>query len=105
MNDLIQLVPIVLGGIGALAFITSIIIQVIKALPVFDKLPTDLLVFCVSIIITVALYLGWSDYAGHIVSWYEIAAIIIGGIVVAYIAMFGWERFYELWQRFQNKKK
>lgn len=103
MNELISAVPILLGVVGVLAFITSIIIGVIKGLPGLNKIPTDILVFVVAIIATLITVFAYTDYIAHTVVWYEVVGAIVGGLVVAFIAMFGWEKFYELWDRFRNK--
>ena len=51
--DIIQSVianmTIILAIIGALAFVVSVVTQVIKGVGVFSKIPTDILVFVLSI--------------------------------------------------------
>ena len=51
--DIIQAVianmTIILAIIGALAFVVSVVTQVIKGVGVFSKVPTDILVFVLSI--------------------------------------------------------
>ena len=62
--DIIQSVianmTIILAIIGALAFVVSVVTQVIKGVGVFSKIPTDILVFVLSIGITVAAFVACS---------------------------------------------
>ena len=45
MQVLIANMTIILAIVGALAFVVSVITQVIKGIGVFNKVPTDIMVF------------------------------------------------------------
>lgn len=107
--DIIQSVianmTIILAIIGALAFVVSVVTQVIKGVGVCSKIPTDILVFVLSIGITVAAFVAYMQYIQTSILWYMILAAIIAGFIVAFVAMYGWEKLSELWKRFGKDVK
>ena len=90
--------------IGILAFLVSVITQVFKGVSVLSKVPTDILVFVLSIGLTVIAFVAYIQYIHQIIVWYMIVAAIIAGFIVAFVAMYGWEKFSELWKRFNKKE-
>lgn len=100
LQTVIANMTIILAIIGALAFIVSVVIQVIKGVGVFSKVPTDILVFVLSIGITVAAFVAYMQYIQTTILWYMILAAVIAGFIVAFVAMYGWEKLSELWKRF-----
>jgi hypothetical protein len=105
MQTLIANMTIILAVIGALAFIVSVITQVIKGIGIFNKVPTDILVFVLSIGITVIAFIAYMQYIQMAILWYMILASVIAGFVVAFVAMYGWEKLSELWKRFGKDVK
>ena len=89
--------------IGAVAFMVSIITQVFKGVGVLSKVPTDILVFVLSIGLTVIAFVAYMQYIHQIIVWYMIIAAIMAGFIVAFVAMYGWEKFSELWKRFNKE--
>lgn len=102
MNNFAQFFTIGLLTIGILAFLVSIVVEVLKG--VFNRLPTDILVFLLSIIFTLIAYFAAIGYYKHVIVWYEVVGIIIGGFLVAFVAMYGWSKFSELYFRFKAPK-
>ena len=92
----------ILEVIGALAFIVSVITQVFKGVGVLAKIPTDILVLVLSIGITVTAFVAYMQYIQQTIIWYMILAAILAGFLVAFVAMYGWEKFAELWSRFKK---
>ena len=92
-----------LAVVGALAFIVSIITQVFKGVSVLSKVPTDILVFVLSIGLTVIAFVAYMQYIQQAIVWYMIIAAIMAGFIVAFVAMYGWEKFSELWKRFNKE--
>lgn len=92
----------ILAVIGALAFIVSVITQVFKGVGVLSKIPTDILVLALSIGITVTAFVAYMQYIQQTIIWYMILAAILAGFLVAFVAMYGWEKFAELWSRFKK---
>lgn len=100
LETLTSNIMIILAVIGAIAFIVSVITQVIKGVGVFAKIPTDGLVLVLSIGITVAAFEAYMQYLHMTILWYMVLAAIMAGFVVAFVAMYGWEKLSELWKRF-----
>ena len=95
----------ILAVIGALAFMVSVITQVFKGVGALSKIPTDILVFVLSIGITVVAFVAYMQYIHMTILWYMILAAIMAGFIVAFIAMYGWEKLSELWKRFGDTDK
>ena len=100
LETLTSNIMIILAVIGAIAFIVSVITQVIKGVGVFAKIPTDGLVLVLSIGITVAAFVAYMQYLHMTILWYMVLAAIMAGFVVAFVAMYGWEKLSGLWKRF-----
>lgn len=100
MELLLTNMTILLGVIGLLAFTVSIIVQVFKGVSFLKKIPTDILVFVLSIGLTVTAFVAYMQYIQQTILWYMILAAILAGLLVAFVAMYGWEKVSELWKRF-----
>ena len=100
MELLLTNMTILLGVIGLLAFTVSIIVQVFKGISFLKKIPTDILVFILSIGLTVTAFVAYMQYIQQTILWYMILAAILAGLLVAFVAMYGWEKVSELWKRF-----
>lgn len=100
MEVLITNMTLLLGVIGILAFTVSIVVQVFKGVSVLKKIPTDILAFVLSIGLTVTAFVAYMQYVQQTILWYMIIASILAGLLVAFVAMYGWEKVSELWKRF-----
>jgi lysylphosphatidylglycerol synthetase-like protein (DUF2156 family) len=105
IQTLIANMTLILAIIGAIAFLVSVITQVIKNISIFNKVPTDIIVFVLSIGITVTAFIAYMQYIQMTILWYMILAAIMAGFVVAFISMYGWEKLSELWKRFGKDVK
>ena len=103
MEFAITSITSLLAVVGALAFMVSIITQVFKGVGVLSKVPTDILVFVLSIGLTVIAFVAYMQYIQMAILWYMVVAAIMAGFIVAFVAMFGWEKFYGLWKRFKKE--
>ena len=103
MEFAITSITSLLAVVGALAFMVSIITQVFKGVGVLSKVPTDILVFVLSIGLTVIAFVAYMQYIQMAIVWYMVIAAIMAGFIVAFVAMYGWEKFSELWQRFNKQ--
>ena len=85
-----------------LGFVTAVtmIVEVVKRL--IPKVPTDLVVFIISIAITVVALFIYAEIMEITVMWYYAVGAVVLGIAVAYAAMFGWDKFTTLWSRLKN---
>lgn len=105
MELLIQNMTLILAIIGALAFMVSVITQVFKGVGVLSKIPTDILVFVLSIGLTIIAFIAYMQYMQQVILWYMIIAAILAGFIVAFVAMYGWEKLSDLWSRFGKTEK
>lgn len=91
------------GVVAALAFIVNVVVELTKNVGFLKKVPTDLYVTIISIIITCAAYFTAAGIFAHQVVWYEVILVPFAGFIVAYVAMYGWTKIKELWEKFNNK--
>ena len=81
--------------IGALVALTNITVQVVKQVIPNSKFPTNFIAVVVALILTVLAYFMWAGWSGTTIVWYHIIAAIVVGILVAYAAMFGYDKLVE----------
>ena len=99
MEALFANMTLILAVIGILAFLVSVVTQVFKGVGFLSMIPTDALVLVLSIGITVAAFVAYMQYIQMQILWYMILAAIMAGFIVAFVAMYGWEKLTELWKR------
>lgn len=96
IHTLINYASYLLLALYVLVVTVNIIVEVVKRL---IPAPTDIVVFIVSIAVTVlALFIAASVLKFTVMWYYAVGAVILG-IFVAYAAMFGFDKFKELWDR------
>ena len=94
MELLMQYVTYLLMAIGVLAFLTSVITQVIKEMPGLKKIQTNAVALVVALIFSIQII------------WYYIVGAMIAAFIVYLVATGGWEKVAEMWQRTKfNKHK
>lgn len=91
MNDLTAIIPI----IGVLVALTNIIVQVTKK-ATCDKMPTNILALIVAEALTISVGVAYCQIKEATMTWYIVAALIVGGFMVAYAAMFGFDKLKEV---------
>ena len=94
---------IILGIMFALTTAVQLIVEVVKRL--IPKIPTDLVVFIISIALTVLALFIAADVLAITVMWYYAVGAVILGIFVAYAAMFGFDKFKAAWDKLKALKK
>lgn len=90
--------------LGILVFAVNVIVEVTKNLFPLDQMHTNYYVTGLSIVLTVLSYFIYLSYTSSKFIWYYLIAVVIAGFIVAYLAMFGWEKLIKLWQD-SNKKE
>ncbi len=105
VTEMMQYVSYVLIAIGIMAFVVSVITQVIKSWPGLDMLPTSSVVIVLSLVLCPVSFMALMAWQKQRVQWYMIFASVIGAFVVALVAMDGWERLKEIWERTQYQDK
>ena len=105
MNEIMQYPLYLLTAIGVMAFIVSVITQVIKSWPGLEKLPTAAVVIVLSLILCPAAFMALMAWQKQPIAWYMVFACMIAAFIVALVAMDGWERIKEIWERTGYKEK
>ena len=94
MEFIINLIPALLLIVGVLVILTNIIVEVLKKV-LWDRLPTNILAVIVALVLTLIAFFAVMDYLTITVLWYYVAAAIVLAFMVAYAAMFGYDKFKE----------
>lgn len=92
----------ILAAIGLLALIVSVITEVTKGVAMLSKIPMNLQVIVLSLTLTMVAYFAYISYSGHSIIWYYVIATIIAGFFVAYMTLYGWDKFIVLYKKFRN---
>jgi len=108
METLIQNIPVaaalVLPVVLVLMVVTNIIVEVLKKLT-WGKLPTNLLAFAVAMVVTLLAFFAACQIMGVAVTWYMVVAAVVVGFMVAYAAMFGFDKLREVILQLEKKKE
>ena len=105
MNELMQYVTYLVAAIGVMAFVVSVITQVIKKMPVLKNIPTATVVVVLSLVLCPVALVALLTWQGQAITWYMIFACMIAAFVVALVSMDGWERVAEIWRRTKYSEK
>lgn len=95
---------LILSIVGALVVLTNIITQVLKKVT-WDKLPTNILAVIVSMVLTLGAFFAYCQIKSVPVVWYTVAAAVVLGFMVAYAAMFGFDKLKEAIAQLNSKDK
>lgn len=82
---------IVISIIGVLVVLTNIVVQVLKKVT-WLKLPTNTLVVTVSMVLTMGVFFAYCQIKTIAIAWYTIFAAVVLAFMVAYAAMFGFDK-------------
>lgn len=88
-------ISVLITVLGVLVALTNIIVEVLKKVT-YDKLPTNVVAVLVAIVLTILAGLALFQIKGIAVTWYFILALVILGFMVAYAAMFGFDKLKEI---------
>ncbi|WP_432628152.1 hypothetical protein [Brotaphodocola sp.] len=99
VNAIMQYVMYALALVGVMACVVSVITQVVKSWPGLENLPTAMVVIVLSLVLCPLAYAFWTWYSHNSFELPLAGLCIIVGFFVALVAMDGWERVSEIWQR------
>ena len=91
MNDISILIPVIV----VLFALTNIVVEVIKNVT-WDKLPTNVVATIVAEVLTLVTFFAYTSYKSINIVWYSVVSAIVVGIMVAYAAMFGFDKLKEI---------
>lgn len=86
---------VIIAVIGVLVALTNVIVEVTKK-ATWEKLPTNVLALIVAVVLTVAAGIAYLQIKSIAIAWYMIVALIVVGFMVAYAAMFGFDKLKEV---------
>ncbi len=99
--DYSTIISQVLIIVGILTIFVNIITEVMKKS--FSWLSTskviNIFVLCLSIVLTVGVFIAYWQMNGMMLTWYLVAAFVIVGIMVAYAAMFGFDKLMAYFEK------
>lgn len=93
MDSVLNL-SVILSIVGVLVVLTNIIVQVVKKIT-WGKLPTNILATIVSMALTLVVFFAYCQINAITVMWYMVVAAVVLGFLVAYAAMFGFDKLKE----------
>lgn len=93
---------LLLAIIGVLAFLVSVITEVTKNIGFLAKIPTDLQVIILSVMLCLMTYFTYASYFKLKIEWYYISACLVAAFIVAFVAMYGWDKLSTLYSRFKK---
>ena len=93
----------ILPVVGVLVVLVNIITQVLKK-ATWDKLPTNILAIVISMVVTLLAFLAYCQINAMAITWYMVAAAVVLGFLVAYAAMFGFDKLREALAQIDQKK-
>ena len=85
----------IIATIGVLVALTNVIVEVAKK-ATWDKLPTNILALVVAVALTLAAGFAYCQIEAVSITWYIVTAFIVVGFMVAYAAMFGFDKLKEI---------
>lgn len=95
MQNLEVIISTLLIVVAVATVLVNIIVEVLKKIT-WDLIPTNLLAFIVAETITLLAFFAICQIQGIPVVWYMVAAAVVLGLIVAYAAMFGFDKLQEL---------
>lgn len=102
---LMQYVTYALMAIGALAFLVSVVTQVIKEMPGLKNIQTNAVALVIALILCPLAVVILCIYMKIQLVWYYIVGAVIAAFLVYLVATGGWEKVSEMWNRTHYKQK
>lgn len=104
MNVMMQYVTYGFAALGVLAFMVSIVVQVIKELPKLNKIPTSIVALATSLILCPVAVVVMCTYYKIVITWYYVFASFLAAFIVYLVATGGWEKVKDIWDRTKYNK-
>lgn len=105
MEVFLQYVTYALMAVGVLAFIVSVITQVIKEMPYLKNIQTNAVAMVVSLIVCPVAVIIACQYFKIVILWYYVFASFIAAFIVYLVSTGGWEKISEMWNSTKYNKK
>ena len=102
INAVFHYGTIVMAAMAILVFVTNIIVEVLKGL--FPKIPTNIVAVVVALTVTVLAAVILCAVLKITIMWYYAVGAVVLGIFVGYAAMFGFDKFKDVWDKLKQLK-
>ena len=86
---------VIISVLGGLVALTNILVEVLKKVT-YNKIPTSLLALIIGETLTVVSGFAYFQFENLLLTWYVVVAFVIAGFMVAYAAMFGFDKLKEV---------
>lgn len=111
INAMIHYAMLLMLGIGLLVILTNIIVEVLKKVT-WNRIHTNVLAVVVALVLTLVVFWALMAYFAIAVRWYYVAAAVVVAFMVAYAAMFGFDKLFsmlfdklrEIWMKVKTLK-
>lgn len=90
-----------LMAVCVLCVIISVITELFKPF-ISEHMPTELFVIVLSIAVCVIFYLSLCSYFNMLIVWYESVASVIVGLLISFITMYGWDKFFDIVDKYRK---
>ncbi len=104
METLLTNMSMILLVAAAICTLVSIITEFTKEIGILNRIPTDLQVLVLNIIICTIVFFAYISYAKISFVWYYLVATIFAAFVIAIICTKGWDYLIGIWKRFYRKE-
>lgn len=104
MEILMQYITYALMSVGVLAFLVSIITQVIKEMPGLKNIQTNAVALVTALILCPVSVIIACQYFNIVITWYYVFASFIAAFIVYLVSTGGWEKVSAMWNRTKYKK-
>lgn len=88
-------ITVIITIVGVLVALTNVIVEVVKK-ATWDKLPTNVLAIIVAEALTLSAGFAYFQIEAMPITWYVVVAFVVLGCMVAYAAMFGFDKLKEI---------
>ncbi len=92
-------ISMIFGMLTVLAFVVNILVQVLKGMV---PIPTKVLCLIVALAVNIASLIIFESEGYIAFDLTNIVVAVMGSPVIAFISMYGFDTFKELWERFKN---
>ena len=89
--------------VAVICTLISVITELTKEVGFLKRIPTDMQVLVLSLILCLITYFAGISYYNYTIIWYHVVAVILASFVVALVCSKGWKYLFDIWLRYQIK--
>lgn len=105
MTQLMEMISLILIFVAVTAIITSILVQLTKNTKPLDKIPTELEVIVLTMVIGLLGFFALCSHFEVKVVWYYVVAVVFLNFISAFVCMFGWDQVVTIINKFTVPKE